>query len=111
MAVSEIPRLLDFNDIKVFKTDNAGATAATLKFSGTSRYVALISTMRPATDGQGLYAVHGYGATVIVTPLKTSALVTISNTTNGVSIAASANVAITVVVLWDANDSASFSYS
>lgn len=97
--------------VKVFKTSTAGATSASLSFTGTSRYVALISTMRPATNGQGLYAVHGYVASVTVTPIVTSSLVTIAAATNGITITATSNVAITVLLLWDANDSAEFSYS
>lgn len=97
--------------VKVFKTSTAGATSATLKFSGQSRYAALISTVRPSSGGQGLYSVLGYVSTVTVTPIVTSSIVSIAAATNGITITASSPVGITVLLLWDSNNSAEFSYT
>ena len=115
MSEGTLIRPLTWGEMKVFR-NTTGATTATVTFSGTSRFAALVTTVKPAilTDYGGLYAVFGYGTSAAarrVETLVSAAEITITPTTGGFTVTASTATYFTIVVPIDLNDTASVVFS
>ena len=120
MATTNVPRFLEFQDMKVFKAPTPGGTTkATVTFNANARFAVLVVTHRPTTNMTycGAYLVFGYTsnnavATKSIAPIVAASQVTIGAETSGFNVTAgTANIGVSIIVLWDSTDSASVTFA